>query len=364
MVRPESSSTRKVTSMQAIRDLQHEIHSSSGRTAKSLRGSTLANKRAAHNERTITNHESRIAALEELVGQDNARQALNEGASGGDKSFYRFLAGHGVGHDEIVKQLTILHETNDKDGITNEEMFYELFSELGSFKRTTIDRLNEHDESIISLFGLAEANANHIDVICGTGEGKLNLPGRVRNLEDSHREVRQSVESLTERVEKDSFPMVALIIGIFAGLVTFLWLHSITWPKAGDVNVPHKIVVGKVTYTANTLEHHGASWLSFGIVQLGIAIGVGAIVAGMLALFSTSKSKTKTTQKTTEKTSIWRNAKNGFTTGIERARHGRKATSEPAATPVSTERSTSMDDREPNTLLVADEKRSTEHAGV
>lgn len=240
----------------SIRRQRHTEHT----LGRVHRGTTLANTRAARLE-------TRVSALEQLFA-GAASGTLDVQTGGGRKSFIGALRDQHVTDQEIRDVLVIL-DNADSDrplDITDEKLVAEMFTVVASLQSSARD----HD-------------------------------GRIRNLEDSHRELRQEVQQVTS-VTSTGFPWIGLGLGIIVGIVV-----GVIWGLTDPLHYAHESLVVQ-------------SWL--------IGIAAGLVVLAFAFVLARSKSKTTTSTTAEESTDevddhgegVWASLIGGFHQGRAESR--------------------------------------------
>lgn len=279
--------------------------------------------RVERTNRRVHTLEDRVSRLISALGYSETDEggfvvtalvpALKAGSSGGEKSFIRTLRAKGVSDDEIRHALSILKQDGDGElELDDADMFGELYREFVSFRETTTERLDEHDEAIAR-------NTRDLTRLVGTGEDGLNLPGRVNNLEASHREIRDKV---AETPKTSPIPIIiGLVVGCVLGIIGgFAWANHDWGNGTHTATSTVHTKVGKASVTNVMHNHVPAShwWVAalFGVAILLIFTGLGALFA-----WSTRKtesvSETTTTSSTDSDTS---HTAPGFRARLQRAR--------------------------------------------
>lgn len=195
-----------------------------GRVAKNKRGVETANRRA-------TNLEKRVSALEQLFA-GAASGTLDVQTGGGRKSFIGALREQHIDDERIRKVLVILDDDRELD-LTDEQLFAELFTVVDSVQSTVADHA-----------------------------------GRIRNLEDSHRMLRQEVQQVTS-VTSTGFPWIGLGLGVIVGIIV-----AIIWSLTDPLHYAHESLV---------------------VQSCLIGIAAGLVVLAFAFVLARSKSKTITT---------------------------------------------------------------------
>lgn len=102
------------------------------RVAKNRSGAETANERASKLERRADDTETRVAAIEEFLGRDNAAAALEGGKDGGRKSFIQALRDRRVSDDDIRRTLVIVDDGELE--LSDADMFGELYTAYVSLR--------------------------------------------------------------------------------------------------------------------------------------------------------------------------------------------------------------------------------------